>query len=221
MKTMTGIALAWLAALTLASSTAHAQDVRPAMEAAPDDDAARSLDSPIEGRADERLEDEGVFTGRRARRFSLLIGMGFTAQEGGMGQSVLPELGFYGRLSEWASIGLRLRGGAGYSSLIGANVRLALAMPSVRVHFREDLGSFATIEVGVHADGGLAIQWFEDRSFGGDRLSFGLGAGVYTTLELGDVHAISLDASMMAYGLGGTDVSIEMGATLSYVVRWD
>ena len=48
--------------------------------------------------------------------------------------------------------------------------------------------------------------------------------GVFTgrrALELGDTHALTLDASMMAYGLGGTAVSIEMGGTLSYVVRWD
>ncbi|MBN8614989.1 MAG: hypothetical protein J0L92_30600 [Deltaproteobacteria bacterium] len=147
--------------------------------------------------------------------------MGFTVEDAGRGQSMLPELGFYARVSEWASIGLRLRGGGGYSSTSGANLRLALAMPSVRVHLREDLSSFATIELGVHAEGGLALQWLEDGALRADWLSFGLGAGVYATLELGDTHALTLDASMMAYGLGGTAVSIEMGATLSYVVRWD
>jgi len=201
----------------LTTTTSRAQDALPSPtvdDTSIDVSAARALDAPI-------ATETGVFAGRRARRFSLLVGMGFTAANGGRGQSILPELGFYTRVSEWVSIGLRLRGGAGYSSGTGAHVRLAMAMPSVRTHFREDLSSLATIELGVHADGGLALEWFEDAALRADWLSFGVGAGVYATLELGDTHALTLDASMTAYGLAGTAVSIEMGATLSYVVRWD
>ncbi len=213
----------WVSAIAGIAAKVHAQDAieaeasltrEPSLAAAPADaDAigARALDEPI---------PEGVFVGRRARRFSLLAGAGFGVQDGA-GDSILPELGFYGRVSDWVSIGLRMRGRVGHSSIEGAHVRLALAMPSVRVHMREDLSSFVSLELGVHAEGGLAFDWIENRAFGADSLSFGLGAGVYGTLELGDISGITLDAWMMAYGLGGTNTSIEMGATLSYVVRWD
>lgn len=197
-----------------ANTDPRVAEVETDLAASPSDaDAvgARALDEPI---------PEGVFVGRRARRFSLLAGAGFGVQETS-GDSFLPELGFYGRVSDWASIGMRMRFAIGVSSIEGARLRLALALPSVRVHVREDLSSFATLELGVHAEGGLALEWVEDRRFGADTLSFGLGAGVYATIELGDVSGITLDAWMMSYGLGGTTVSTEMGATLSYVMRFD
>ena len=166
--------------------------------------------------------DEGIFTGRRARRFSVLVGASVgLSDDPRFAASLLPEIGFYARLSEWASVGMRLRVGGGWSSLDGAHLRLALAMPSVRAHFREDLGSWGTIELGVHADGGLALDWMEDRRLGTDMLSFGLGAGAYATLELGDAHGITLDATMMAWGLGGTRVSIDTSVSLSYALRFE
>ncbi len=157
--------------------------------------------------------------GRTARRFSLLVGMGLS--HGDVGASWFPDVGVYGRLTDWASIGLRVHGWVGASSIDGALLRLALAVPSVRVHFREDLASWATLELGVHADGGLALDWSETRRLGGDALLFGLGAGAFVSLELGEVSGVTLDYTMMAYGVGGTDVRTEASVTLSYTARWD
>ena len=157
--------------------------------------------------------------GRIARRFSLLVGAGFS--HGDVSASFTPEVGFYGRLTEWASIGLRLRGWVGASSLEGAGLALSLAVPSVRLHFREDLSSWASLEVGVHVEGGLALDWRETRVVGSDVLRFSVGVGAFVTLELGEVSSVCLDYTLTASGLGGTSVSLEGAATLSYVARFD
>lgn len=172
--------------------------------------------------SDLAASDEGLSTRRPARRFSLLVGASASfSNDPRFAASLLPELGLYARLSDWASVGMRLRVGGGWSSLDGAQLRLAVAVPSLRAHLREDLGRWGTIELGVHGDGGLALDRAEERRLGGDLLSFGLGAGVYTTLELGESHGITLDATMMAWGLGNTSVAIDTHVSLSYVLRFD
>ncbi|MFO0710488.1 MAG: hypothetical protein U0353_11650 [Sandaracinus sp.] len=163
--------------------------------------------------------DDDTPTRRSVRRFSLLAGAGFS--HGDSGESFSPELGFYGRLTDWASIGLRLRGGLGVSSLEGTSVGLALAAPSVRLHFREDLSWWASLELGLHVDGGLALDWRESRRVGSDRVLFGLGVGAFVTLELGEVSSVCLDYTLTSYGLGGTDVTLQGSVTLSYVARFD
>lgn len=156
--------------------------------------------------------------GRIARRFSLLVGLGFT--HNAMPLRSAPDIGFYGRLTEWASIGLRMRGWIAASSSDGALIDLALAAPSVRLHFREDLNSWASIEVGIHVEGGLGIRWSENGT-ADDRLRFGMGAGVFATLELGEVSAVQLDYTLNAHGLGARSFAFEGTASLSYVARWD
>ncbi len=94
-------------------------------------------------------------------------------------------------------------------------------MPSVRLHFREDLSSWASLEVGVHVEGGIALDWRETRVVGSDVLRFSVGVGAFVTLELGKVSSVCLDYTLTASGLGGTSVSLAGTATLSYVARFD
>lgn len=157
---------------------------------------------------------------RAARRFSLMLGPSFTyitSPGAPVALGAATDLAFYARLSEWASIGMRLRfGGVGYSSLSGVLVSGALGVPSILVSFREPLGTAAMIELGVHVEGGLffygnnASEW-----------SFGLGGGGSATIELGASQGIQLDYTIDLYGFG-TAGSYGWGAlTLGYVARFE
>lgn len=164
---------------------------------------------------------------RAARTFSLWLGLGVAHTEnhpslppsatvGGMGQTA-----FYARVGEWASLGLRLRASGGYSSIEGGIVQASVGLPSVMISHRVPLGTAATLELGVHAEGNLYLDWVENRRIGSDNLSFGLGIGAFAVLELGRANGIALDYTVELYGLGGVDTWLWGSATLSYVGRWD
>ncbi len=162
--------------------------------------------------------------GQRARTFSLWAGLGIAHRNGsGLRETVSStvQLALYARLSDWASIGLRLRPGFGYSSIEGALVTGSVGLPSFAVSFREPLGTVAAIELGVHAEGNLALEWRENPTWRENRLSFGLGVGAFAVLELGRANAIALDYTVEVYGLGGVEAWVWGSATLSYVGRWD
>jgi hypothetical protein len=163
---------------------------------------------------------------RPARRFSLWLGVGVAHSR--QPWRLVPEdvgattqLAFYARMSEWASLGLRLRAWFGFSSIEGAGVLGSIGLPSILVGFRESLGTAAAIELGVHAEGYLSLDWAENRHSGADRLSFGLGAGAFVALELGRANGLALDYTIEIYGLGGTETWSFGSATLSYVHRWE
>ena len=124
-------------------------------------------------------------------------------------------------MSEWASLGLRLRLNVGASSIEGAILYGSIALPSIALSFRESLGTAAAIEIGVHAEGGLYVDWMSSRVRGADELSFGLGGGAFATLELGAANGLQLDYTISVYGLGGTATRTWGSGTLSYVHRWD
>jgi hypothetical protein len=131
------------------------------------------------------------------------------------------QAAFYARVSEWASIGLRLRGGGGASSIGGAMLEASIGAPSLAVSFREPLGTAAMIELGVHAEGGLFVSWQENRIVGEDQLSFGIGVGAFATIELGAANGLMLDYTIEVYGLGGVDTWLWGAATLAYLHRWN
>lgn len=163
---------------------------------------------------------------REARTFSLWLGAGIahTTQPGLPPDALLSanQSAFYARMSEWASIGLRLRGSFGASSIEGAMVTMAIGLPSFAASFRESLGSAAAIELGVHLEGSLYFSWVENRVVGEDELSFGLGVGAFVALELGAANGLALDYTLEVYGLGGgVDTWLWGSATLSYVHRWN
>lgn len=165
---------------------------------------------------------------RRARRFSLSFGTGIAHQRAPLASAPLTpgdtgisyghtEVAFYGRVTEWASIGMRFRlGGFGYSDLAGVTLSGAIGVPSIMVSFREPLGTAAMIELGIHTEGGL---FFYGRSL--SEWSFGLGAGAFATLELGEVNGIQLDYTLDLYGFGDSGSYSWGSASLSYVRRFD
>ncbi|MBX3273883.1 MAG: hypothetical protein KF729_26700 [Sandaracinaceae bacterium] len=175
--------------------------------------------------ADAPALDPEPARGRRPRTFSLWFGVGLAHTQlphvAGSQLTMSNQLAFYGRVAEWAALGLRLRGGAGYSSVEGALVQANFGLPSIALSFRESLGTAATLELGLHAEGGFYVDWRENRLVGQDRLGFGLGGGVFATLELGAAHGVLLDYTFEVYGLGGSDAWTWGAATLAYVHRWD
>ncbi|MCZ7687149.1 MAG: hypothetical protein M5U28_53775 [Sandaracinaceae bacterium] len=139
-----------------APSSARAPSPPPAAPVLPEP-AHAALVEPELGRA------------QGARTFSLWAGLGIGHRNGsGLRESVsfTVQLAFYARLSDWASIGLRLRPGFGYSSIEGALVTGSVGLPSFAVSFREPLGTAAAIELGVHAEGNLALEWRENPTWG-------------------------------------------------------
>ena len=209
------------ATLTLLIWSALCADTR-VLAQAPEEPGTDLSDNDDRGLGDPRSTITDPPAPRRAHRFTLLAGAGFSiSPDARFASSFVPELGLYEHLSDWVSVGVRLRVGGGWSASDGARLQLALAAPSVRVHVRHNLGAWGAVEVGVHADGAVRLDWDEDRRFRADLLAFGLGIGVYATLELADAHGITLDATMMLWGLGGTDVSMDTSITLSYVARFD
>ena len=163
---------------------------------------------------------------RPPRTFSLWLGLGVahTTRPGLPSSSLVLGTGqaaFYARLTEWASIGLRLRVAGGASSIEGAIIEASIGAPSLAVSFREPLGTAAMIELGVHAEGGLFVSWQENRTRGEDQLSFGIGAGAFVALELGAANGLLLDYTIEIYGLGGVDTWLWGAATLAYLHRWN
>ncbi len=175
---------------------------------------------PIALETDPEDEVETPTDPRAARHFSLVLGPSF-AHVSAPGQPTrlgpATDLAFYARLTEWASVGVRLRlGGVGFSSLEGVLVSGAVGVPSILVSFREPLGTAAMVELGVHAEGGF---FFYGRN--ASEWSFGLGVGAMATVELGAQQGIQIDYTLDLYGFGTTG-SYGWGAlTLAYVLRFD
>lgn len=192
----------------------------PASADAPLDDGAR--DTPAaEGEAGENATEPGV--ARPPRMFRLSFGMGVShgwteGRDTTWGLS--SPISFYVRTVDWLSIGLRIAGGFGYSSIEGAIVDVSFGLPSLALSFRESLGTAAALEVGMHADLGMQIFFRENAPYSDtNRVRFGPAMGVFAILELGVANGLMLDYTVEAYGLDGVDFQILGHATLSYVLR--
>lgn len=158
---------------------------------------------------------------RAARRFSVsfLTGVSYRTIPGAADEpsSFVTTMAFYGRMNEWASIGLRVQGsGIGYSDLEGFTATGVIAAPSLMVSFREPLGTVAMLELGVHAEPGL---YFYGRNVG--QWSFGLGVGAFANLDLGAHNAITLDFTLSTFGFGEVGPQFWGSLALGYTYRWD
>ncbi|UJR81430.1 hypothetical protein [Sandaracinus amylolyticus] len=168
-----------------------------------------------------QLDEPELGASRRPATFAFSIaGLGLAHRfDGEDPRLVMGQIAFYGRVSEWAAIGLRFRGGMGWSSIEGAVFQGTFGVPSIAVSFRIPLGSVAALEMGMHAEGGLYVQAVEAPTE--ELVAFGIGAGAFLTLELGRHNALMFDYSIDAYGFDRSRPSMQGALTLSYQYRWD
>lgn len=154
-------------------------------------------------------------------RFTFFSGIGpiWTRADGRWTRSSTLELGLYGRVSPWVSIGVRIAGGGGYSSVQGGFVDMRIAAPSVLVSRRIRLGRVLILELGVHAEGALYMDYAQHAAPESNLLSFGVSAGAILGLDFGERHGLRIDATMGVHGLGGTETATIGAATLLYVRR--
>lgn len=156
---------------------------------------------------------------RAARRFSIVVGPSFThlTSDGASALGLTYDFAFYARLTEWASLGTRLRIGQGsFTNAEATRVHAGLGVPSLLVSFREPIGTSAMIELGVHAEGGLFFYGHD-----ANRWSFGFGAGATMTLELGSGQGIQLDYTVDFFGFETSELLGWGALTLAYVGRFD
>lgn len=125
-------------------------------------------------------------------------------------------IAFYGQLTEWAAIGIRLRGGIGASSIEGVTGSGLIGVPSMMLTLHEQLSETLAIRWGVHVEGGLN---FYGRDF--STWSFGLGVGAYATLEIGAHEGIQIDYDINMYGFGERGAFFDGMGSLNYVHRFE
>ncbi len=125
-------------------------------------------------------------------------------------------LALYGQLTEWAAIGIRLRGGIGASSIEGVVGGGLVGVPSLMLTLHEQLTETLGIRWGVHVEGGLN---FYGKDF--STWSFGLGVGAYVTLEVGPQMGFQLDYDINMYGFGERGAFFDGMGSLSYVHRFE
>jgi hypothetical protein len=154
-----------------------------------------------------------------------LVGFGYGELFGARSrpsQSLALGLALYGRLTPWASLGARLYvSQLGWADSGGLIIDGGLALPSIRLSFREEIDSVVAIECGVHVEAGF----FGGRHGGGGRSAFGQGAfgfggGLEAALDLGPSNAIVLDLVLEGWGANG-GYAAWLFATLGYSVRFD
>lgn len=132
-------------------------------------------------------------------------------------------LAFYGQLTEWAALGIRLRGFVAASSIEGLAAGGLLGVPSLMLTLHETISSLLGIRWGVHVDGGVHFSVVEHsvtpsvRDF--SQWSFGLGVGAYVTLEIGPHHGIQIDYDINMYGFGERGAFFDGMGSLNYVFR--
>jgi hypothetical protein len=183
--------------------------------------ASAPADAPEDTTEPRLVLPEPELDTRAARRFSLgfLTGASYRNVPGSTDEasSFVTTLTVYGRMNEWASVGLRLQGsGIGYSSIEGWLVTGLLAAPSLMVSFREPLGTVAMLELGIHAEPGL---YFYGRN--ASQWSFGIGVGAFANLDLGVHNAITLAFTLSSFGFGDVGPQFWGALSLGYTYRWD
>lgn len=125
-------------------------------------------------------------------------------------------LAFYGQLTDWAAVGVRLRGALGYSSIEGVGGSGLIGVPSLMLTLHEQLTPTLGIRWGTHVEGGLN---FYGSNF--DTWSFGLGVGVYMTLEVGPTMGFQIDYDINMYGFGERGAFFDGMGMLNYVGRFE
>lgn len=207
---------------SLIDATSTAEPAPPAAEVLPESPTVVTRVEAAPAISDEPLVlSEPELDPRTARRFSLSAGFGGAHRSSPTSstelESTAMHLTFYGRMSEWASIGLRAQLSAiGASSLEGFLITGAIGVPSILVSFREPLGTAAMLELGVHAEGGFYLYGRNVSEW-----SFGVSVGAVVNLELGAHQGISLDYTLAMFGFGDLGANAWGSFTLDYVARWD
>lgn len=125
-------------------------------------------------------------------------------------------LAFYGQLTEWAAVGVRLRGSFGYSSIEGFGGSGLIGVPSLMLTLHEQITPTLGIRWGTHVEGGLNFYGSNFRTW-----SFGLGVGAYMTLEVGPRMGFQIDYDINMYGFGERGAFFDGMGTLNYVGRFE
>lgn len=198
------------------------------IDPAPPTEPAPPPPTPVEAAPPEEEPPAAPADTRAARRYSIgfLTGWSYrSVPDLSNYDSFSTTVSFYGRASEWLSLGVRLQiTGIGVSTYVASDgtsstevgVNGVVGAPSLMVSFREPLGTVAMLELGVHAEPGL---YFYARSI--SQWSFGLGVGAFANLDLGVHNAITLDFTVSAFGFGEVGAQFWGALSLGYTYRWD
>lgn len=184
--------------------------------------------TPISEQSVAPEEDIEVPHGATPGPFSMQFGLAYGHHTGPQGPTELAAapvvLAFYGQLTDWIALGIRLRGFIGASSIEGFAYAGLLGVPSLMLTLRETLSPLLGIRWGLHLDGGVHFSEVErpapssSRDF--NNWSFGLGLGAYITLEIGPHHGIQIDYDINMYGFGERGAFFDGMGSLNYVYRF-